>query len=204
MIPGLEISFTQPLQMRLDEAESGIKTDLGIKVVSNNIEQNQRLAAQMLSIISTIPGNADAAVEASEGSGQIAIRIKRDALAQYGLSVADVQRPVELAMGSQAASELVNTGAAAHRDGGALPRRAAQRHLGAVAAHDPHPVRRDGPPTAVAELVSTTGPGHRPRGWAAASARKSCRMARPYGKAISERRFPTGCGAWHLRGAAAL
>ncbi|MBK6308461.1 MAG: efflux RND transporter permease subunit [Gemmatimonadetes bacterium] len=108
VIPGLEISFTQPLQMRLDEAESGIKTDLGIKVVSNNIEQNQRLAAQMLSIISTIPGNADAAVEVSEGSGQIAIRIKRDALAQYGLSVADVQRPVELAMGSQVASELVD------------------------------------------------------------------------------------------------
>ncbi|MBK8060945.1 MAG: efflux RND transporter permease subunit [Gemmatimonadetes bacterium] len=157
VIPGLEISFTQPLQMRLDEAESGIKTDLGIKVVSNNIEQNQRLAAQMLSIISTIPGNADAAVEVSEGSGQIAIRIKRDALAQYGLSVADVQRPVELAMGSQVASELVD---GPRRIGMVVRYPDAQRND--ISALSQLTIRtRSGamvPLTAVAELVSTTGP----------------------------------------------
>ena len=157
VIPGLEISFTQPLQMRLDEAESGIKTDLGIKVVSNNIEQNQRLAAQMLSIISTIPGNADAAVEVSEGSGQIAIRIKRDALAQYGLSVADVQRPVELAMGSQVASELVD---GPRRIGMVVRYPDAQRND--ISALSQLTIRTPSgamvPLTAVAELVSTTGP----------------------------------------------
>ena len=157
VIPGLEISFTQPLQMRLDEAESGIKTDLGIKVVSNNIEQNQRLAAQMLSIISTIPGNADAAVEVSEGSGQIAIRIKRDVLAQYGLSVADVQRPVELAMGSQVASELVD---GPRRIGMVVRYPDAQRND--ISALSQLTIRTPSgamvPLTAVAELVSTTGP----------------------------------------------
>jgi cobalt-zinc-cadmium resistance protein CzcA len=157
VIPGLEISFTQPLQMRLDEAESGIKTDLGIKVVSNNIEQNQRLATQMLSIISTIPGNADAAVEVSEGSGQIAIRIKRDALAQYGLSVADVQRPVELAMGSQVASELVD---GPRRIGMVVRYPDAQRND--ISALSQLTIRTPSgamvPLTAVAELVSTTGP----------------------------------------------
>ena len=157
VIPGLEISFTQPLQMRLDEAESGIKTDLGIKVVSNNIEQNQRLAAQMLSIISTIPGNADADVEVSEGSGQIAIRIKRDVLAQYGLSVADVQRPVELAMGSQVASELVD---GPRRIGMVVRYPDAQRND--ISALSQLTIRTPSgamvPLTAVAELVSTTGP----------------------------------------------
>ncbi len=157
VIPGLTISFTQPLAMRLDEAESGIRTDLGVKVVSADIESNQRVASQILSIIRTIPGNADAGVEVSEGSGQIAIRIDRTALAQYGLSVAAVQRALELAMGARVASELV--------DG---PRR-----VGVVARY-PEALRNDVttlerltirtpsgalvPMRAVAQLVSTTGP----------------------------------------------
>lgn len=157
VIPGLEISFTQPLAMRLDEAESGIKTDLGIKVVSNDIEQNQRLAAQMLQIIETIPGNADAAVEVSEGSGQIAIRIKRDVLAQYGLSVADVQRPLELAMGSQVASELVD---GPRRIGLVVRYPDSQRNdisaLAQLTIRTPSGAMV--PLTAVADLVSTTGP----------------------------------------------
>jgi len=157
VIPGLEISFTQPLAMRLDEAESGIKTDLGIKVVSNDIERNQELADQMLRIIGTVPGSADAAVEVSEGSGQIAIRIKRDALAQYGLSVAEVQRSVELAMGSQVASELVD---GPRRIGLVVRYPDAQRND--IAALAQLTIRTPSgalvPLTAVADLVSTTGP----------------------------------------------
>ncbi|HEX4936246.1 MAG TPA: efflux RND transporter permease subunit, partial [Gemmatimonadaceae bacterium] len=157
VIPGLEISFTQPLAMRLDEAESGIKTDLGIKIVSNDIERNQALADRMLRIISTVPGNADAAIEVSEGSGQIAIRIRRDALAQYGLSVADVQRPLELAMGSQVASELVD---GPRRIGLVVRYPDAQRND--IAALSQLTIRTPSgaivPLNAVAELVSTTGP----------------------------------------------
>ncbi|MCC6927874.1 MAG: efflux RND transporter permease subunit [Gemmatimonadaceae bacterium] len=157
VIPGLEISFTQPLAMRLDEAESGIKTDLGIKVVSNDIERNQAIADRILRIIGTVPGNADAAIEVSEGSGQIAIRIRRDALAQYGLSVADVQRPLELAMGSQVASELVD---GPRRIGLVVRYPDAQRND--IAALAQLTIRTPSgaivPLDAVAELVSTTGP----------------------------------------------
>lgn len=156
-IPGLEISFTQPLAMRLDEAESGIRTDLGIKVISPDIESNQRVASQLLGIIGTVPGNADASVEVSEGSGQIAIRVRRDALAQYGLSVAEVQGALELAMGSQVASELVDGPRridmvvrypdAERNDIAALARLTIRTPSGALV-----------PLGAVADLVSTTGP----------------------------------------------
>jgi cobalt-zinc-cadmium resistance protein CzcA len=108
VVPGIEIAFTQPLAMRLDEAESGIRTDLGIKVVGADLEQNQRLAQRILSIVRGVDGNADASVEISDGSGQIAMDIKRDALAQYGLSVAEVQRALDLAIGSRTATELVD------------------------------------------------------------------------------------------------
>jgi len=157
VIPGLTISFTQPLAMRLDEAESGIRTDLGIKVVSPDMESNQRVAQQLLAILSSTPGNADASVEVSEGSGQVAIRVKRDVLAQYGLSVADVQRPLELAMGALVASELVDGPRriglvvrypdAARNDVDALSRLTIRTPSGGLV-----------PLSTVADLVPTTGP----------------------------------------------
>ena len=107
-VPGLEVAFTQPLAMRLDEAESGIKTDLGIKVVGPDLEQNQALAERMRRIVATVPGAADVAVEVAEGSGQLRLQVRRDALAQYGVSVAAVRDAIDLAMGSQTAAELID------------------------------------------------------------------------------------------------
>jgi len=108
VVPGLEVSFTQPLAMRLDEAESGIKTDLGVKVVGPYLEQNQAIAEKIRRVIATVPGNADVAVEVAEGSGQVRMQVRREALAQYGLSVADVRDAIDLAMGSQKAAELID------------------------------------------------------------------------------------------------
>jgi len=106
-VPGLSIAFTQPLAMRLDEAESGIRTDLGVKVIGSDLEANTRIGGEILRILASTQGSADAAVEVSEGSGQIRVAVKRQALAQHGLSVADVQQGVELALGAQVATELV-------------------------------------------------------------------------------------------------
>lgn len=108
VVPGLEVSFTQPLAMRLDEAESGIKTDLGIKVVGPELEQNQLLADRIMRVVAAVPGSADVAVEVAEGSGQVRMQIRREALAQYGLSVGDVRDAIDLAMGSQKAAELID------------------------------------------------------------------------------------------------
>ena len=157
VIPGLEISFTQPLAMRLDEAESGIKTDLGIKVVSNDIDNNLRIASQLLALIGTVPGNADASVEVSDGSGQVSIHVNREAMARYGLSVGDVQRPLELAMGAHVASELVD---GPRRIG--IVVRYPERERNDVSALSRLTIRASSgalvPLAAVAELVSTTGP----------------------------------------------
>jgi cobalt-zinc-cadmium resistance protein CzcA len=108
VVPGLWVSFTQPLAMRLDEAESGIRTDLGIKVVGPDLDRNQAVAERVLRVVRSVPGSADAAVEVSEGTGEIQLRVRRDALARHGLSVADVQGAIELAMGQRTAGEWVD------------------------------------------------------------------------------------------------
>jgi cobalt-zinc-cadmium resistance protein CzcA len=108
VVPGLWISFTQPLAMRLDEAESGIKTDLGIKVVGPDLQQNEDLAERIRRVVTRVPGAADVGVEIADGSGQVRMQVRREALAQYGLSVADVRDAIEMAMGSQTAAELID------------------------------------------------------------------------------------------------
>jgi cobalt-zinc-cadmium resistance protein CzcA len=107
-VPGLWVSFTQPLAMRLDEAESGIRTDLGVKVIGPDLRENQRYAERIRRLVASTPGAADVAVEISEGTGEIRMEVDRAALARYGLSVEDVRTAVELAMGSRAATELVD------------------------------------------------------------------------------------------------
>ncbi|MBV6522469.1 MAG: Cobalt-zinc-cadmium resistance protein CzcA [Gemmatimonadaceae bacterium] len=107
-IPGLEVSFTQPLAMRLDEAESGIRTDLGIKIVGPDREVNELLGERILAIVTGVPGAADASVEIADGSGQYRVDVDRAALARYGVSVADVQNALDLATGQSVATELVD------------------------------------------------------------------------------------------------
>ena len=107
-IPGFEMAFTQPLAMRLDEAESGIRTDLGVKVIGPDREVNEALGERIRGIIATVPGAADVSVEIADGSGQYRIEIDRGALARFGLSVADVEAALDHATGRRVATELVD------------------------------------------------------------------------------------------------
>jgi cobalt-zinc-cadmium resistance protein CzcA len=74
-VPGLWVSFTQPLAMRLDEAESGIRTDLGIKVIGPDLARNQAYAERIRALVVATPGAADVGVEVSEGTGQIRMQV---------------------------------------------------------------------------------------------------------------------------------
>ncbi|MCU0618483.1 MAG: efflux RND transporter permease subunit, partial [Gemmatimonadaceae bacterium] len=106
-IPGLWVSYTQPLAMRLDEAESGIKTDLGVKVIGPDLAQNAAWAGRIAGVIARVPGAADLQVEVSEGANELRLQLDREALARYGLSVQAVRQAVELSMGAQVAAELI-------------------------------------------------------------------------------------------------
>jgi heavy metal efflux system protein len=108
VIPGLEIAFTQPLAMRLDEAESGIRTDLGIKVIGPDREVNEAIGSRIERIVTQVEGAADVSVEIADGSGQYRVTIDRGALARYGVQVADVQAALDLGTGVGVATELVD------------------------------------------------------------------------------------------------
>ncbi len=107
VIPGLDVAFTQPMAMRLDEAESGIKTDLGVKIFGADLELIHAVAERIRAVVAGVPGAADVMVEVSEGAGELRITPDRNALAAYGISIEDLRAAVDYSTARRTAAELV-------------------------------------------------------------------------------------------------
>ena len=106
-IPGLDYNFTAPMAMRLDEAISGVRTELGVKVFGDSLPILEQKAAEIRDVIRTVRGAADVSVDVSAGAMQVEIAIDRNALARHGLSVADVRDAVQAGIGGVQASEVI-------------------------------------------------------------------------------------------------
>jgi len=107
-IPGLDYAFTQPIQMRLDEAETGITTDVGVKIFGADAEALAELAERVAAEVALVRGAADVKVTAASQSRELLIEVDRPALARYGLSAADIGHQVEMALGSSIATHIVD------------------------------------------------------------------------------------------------
>jgi len=107
-VPGVEFKFTAPMAMRLDEAISGVRTQLGVKIFGDSLEVLQEKAEEIRAIVARIPGAADVSVDVSAGAMQIELALDRTALARYGLNVADVRGAVEAGVGGVEASEVID------------------------------------------------------------------------------------------------
>ncbi len=105
-IPGVTFGFQQPIQMRFNELISGAKQDVVIKIFGEDLQQLDDYAARVGDLIKGLPGATDLYVERATGQSQIVARIDRDKLAQYGLSVADVNRTVQAAFAGQVAGQV--------------------------------------------------------------------------------------------------
>ncbi|RYZ98801.1 MAG: CusA/CzcA family heavy metal efflux RND transporter, partial [Moraxellaceae bacterium] len=97
---------TQPIEMRFNELISGVRSDLGIKIVGDNFDRMLAAANQIRELLETIPGVADARVEQVTGLPMLSIIPNRSELASYGLSVADVQDVVSTAISGEVAGLL--------------------------------------------------------------------------------------------------
>ena len=107
-IPSLDYSFTAPMAMRLDEAISGVRTELGVKVFGDSLPILERKAAEIRDAIRSVPGAADVSVDVSAGAMQVEIALDRGALARHGLNVSDVRDAVQAGIGGVEASEVID------------------------------------------------------------------------------------------------
>ena len=105
-VPGNSYEFTQPIQMRFNELISGVRSDLGIKIFGDDLDTLLSVAAKMQSVVQAVPGAADVRTEQVSGLPMLTVRPDRFALARYGISLAELQEAVEIAVGGKEAGQL--------------------------------------------------------------------------------------------------
>ena len=95
-LPGLNIVATQPIEMRLNEMASGIRSDIGIKIYGDDFDELVRISDDVQRILVDIPGQSDVAVDQVTGQPTLRIRVDPDALGRVGVSGREVLEFVEV------------------------------------------------------------------------------------------------------------
>ncbi len=98
-MPGVTQGWTQPIINRIQMLSTGVRTDLGVKIMGNDLGVLSGLAQQAEGILRTVPGAVDLYAERVVGGKYLDIKVNREAAARYGLKVGDVQEIIESAIG---------------------------------------------------------------------------------------------------------
>ncbi len=98
-IPGVTNGWTQPIINRINMLSTGIRTDVGVKVYGQDLDTIYAFAEKIKKELEGIDGVKDLYVEPITGGKYIDIVVKRDEISRYGLTVDDVNRVVEIALG---------------------------------------------------------------------------------------------------------
>ncbi|WP_426059162.1 efflux RND transporter permease subunit [Hymenobacter sp. B1770] len=98
-IPGVVNGWTQPIINRINMLSTGIRTDVGVKVYGQNLDSIYRLATLIRQQLDGVPGVKDLYVEPITGGKYLDIRIRKDEIGRYGLSIDDVNMLVESTLG---------------------------------------------------------------------------------------------------------
>jgi cobalt-zinc-cadmium resistance protein CzcA len=105
-LPGQNYEFTQPIAMRFNELIAGVRADVAVKLFGEDFAALLPVAEQVGAILGETRGAADVRIEQIAGLPVLEVDVDRKAIARYGLTVADVQDVVSIAVGGRAAGEL--------------------------------------------------------------------------------------------------
>lgn len=105
--PGVSNAWTMPIKARIDMLSTGIRTPIGIKVFGKDLNEMERLAREIESVVKTVPGTTSAFAERITGGYYLNIEPDRTALARYGLAVGDVQDVIGQALGGEMVTTTV-------------------------------------------------------------------------------------------------
>jgi cobalt-zinc-cadmium resistance protein CzcA len=94
-LPGMNLVFTQPIEMRFNELVAGIRADVGIKIFGDDLDVLKEKAEQVEAIVNETRGAADISAEQITGQPVLRIEVDHDALSRYSLSSADVLEAVQ-------------------------------------------------------------------------------------------------------------
>ena len=105
--PGVIFNFTQPAEDAVDEALTGLKSSLAVKVYGSDLNVLQDKAIQIKRVLSHVRGFTELTVVRELGQPALIINVDRDKIARYGINVADVETVIQAAIGGQAATQII-------------------------------------------------------------------------------------------------
>ena len=106
-IPGVDLNFSQYIKDNVEEALSGVKGELVVKIFGPDLTVLQQKAAEVRQVMGVIPGVADLGVEQQFGQPQLRFDLDRDALARNGVSPADAADALETGVGGRAVTQFL-------------------------------------------------------------------------------------------------
>ena len=107
VVPGILVSFTQPIAMRVDELLSGVKAALAIKLFGPDLKVLAEMGKKIETVAKSVEGTRDVEMEQIEGEAQLVVRPDRSKLDRYGIPVDDVMSLVADAIGGASAGQVI-------------------------------------------------------------------------------------------------
>jgi cobalt-zinc-cadmium resistance protein CzcA len=104
--PGLVASFSQPIELRVNELVAGVRSDLAIKIYGDELDVLSAVASETVAAVSSLGGATGFRAQQLSGLPQLEITVRPDQLARYGINAADVMRTVEAIGGAEATTVL--------------------------------------------------------------------------------------------------
>ena len=107
VFPGIIFNYTQPAEDAVDEALTGLKSSLAVKVYGPDLNALQDKAIQIKRVLEHVPGFTELTVVRELGQPSLLIDVDRGKIARYGINVADVEAVIQTAVGGQAATQVI-------------------------------------------------------------------------------------------------
>jgi cobalt-zinc-cadmium resistance protein CzcA len=105
--PGISFNYTQPAQDAVDEAETGLKSALAVKVFGPDLKTLETKGKAIKQVLSQVRGIKDVTLVQELGQPSLTIKIDRAKIARYGVNVADINALVQTAIGGDVATQVV-------------------------------------------------------------------------------------------------
>ena len=105
--PGVIFNYTQPAEDAVDEALTGLKSALAVKIFGPDLDVLEKKAVEIKNILAATPGFTELTVVRELGQPSLIIDADRQKIARYGINVADVEAVVQAAVGGQAATQVI-------------------------------------------------------------------------------------------------
>ncbi len=105
--PGITFNYTQPAEDAVDEAETGLKSALAVKVFGSDLDTLQKKGKAIKQVLERVRGIGDVTLVRELGQPSLTIKINRTAIARYGLNADDINAVIQTAIGGDVATQVV-------------------------------------------------------------------------------------------------